>query len=288
MHILIPNYNTEVPNEVYTRKNPSSLTEVIILDRYTELTEEDIVNEIVEKARKTLSNLQSSADPTDIIEEILTCLPVRNLQAIAREMPRATDVVKSCTPLPSSRIYTPKSYLSIEYAEVEPRTIEDTTKDRKEYKGIIRTTHDPEKGLGLLLGIELLIENDILPNPRKVLSLIEDRVSHSRTLRVHRISYDQELAREVINLVYSSMPEPVTRIRDSSSERKASATRSACQNLVNSSQTTPISIEDLIRVVGIGTTKTVAELTNLISHALKISKIPPLPLYKPPEEELPN
>lgn len=227
--IELNGYKVKIPNSIYFGRNlikpadKQNLTfvPIVILKRYTEPSEDDVVNAAQVKALEFLED--SNKEPANYLEEIVKSFPGYILHDLVEDEKGCVDFIRRHTPAPklepgakSDKVlqiaygFGPPSISKLELSEIQIR----------------KKLNNYGKKTGInMWGFEALLTlNDYMLPPRDLIDfLLNDRtlVANSLKVRLPHIRYYNKIA-SVLDSVYSGLPseKEVQLIKDVTQEKR--------------------------------------------------------------------
>tara|TARA_Y100000310_G_scaffold311388_1_gene357602 strand:+ start:79 stop:1023 length:945 start_codon:yes stop_codon:yes gene_type:complete len=237
--IAVPGYRMEIPNRVYGRNKTATTTsnskltikEILLLQRYIEVTEEDVLETSKETAKSVWEKIVNGEPLEGRLEVLISSLPAPILYGISNEEEDYKTLLKRNTPVLSRKTKEPRSYLRVQQGILDiPRIVESKKEDNHTIDWYEWAFVDPEirrMGLGEMLGIELrLTKNGGLPSKKEIVGAIRKGVVTSDSLSINRIGYDHDKIVEVLDRVYKGLRVPsfVRSVEDCTEKERARET----------------------------------------------------------------
>lgn len=245
MAIQLPGYEEIFANEVYGRNvgftperegngKQDVLREVILLNRYTEASEDQVVEYLRQKTEEVESTaaliLPSGVESEgkNILESALIALPPTARRHIRTGFDDCIRFVRQNTPAPYiEEGELPDKFIYVGYGLIPLETIKaNEERGNVEKAGWYRAalSHEPliRAGMGERWNMKLLLtQNDELPNRAELDILLKHGAHESRTLSINRTNYPIEQVRNVANAIYEGLfpPQEIANLRDASKER---------------------------------------------------------------------
>lgn len=222
MKIEIPNYRSVVENQIYSgekqvKQGELSWRDVIFLEKYTQPTEEQVINYLKKKAKSAKSltgiNLINRSQVSDLEVELL------NFPIIIDHILKGDEgfieythnklrphIFRDCNGQPST-------YLSIRYGKAPPemdsqKQIANGLTNRDKYLEFISNHEIIGRGFGLKWNLKLLLHNGLLPERAIIDFLMKHGTYGSRTFEIDPPSYSIEEVGGVLDDVYKSLSDP--------------------------------------------------------------------------------
>ncbi|HLD79657.1 MAG: hypothetical protein A2822_00805 [Candidatus Staskawiczbacteria bacterium RIFCSPHIGHO2_01_FULL_41_41] len=244
IELVLPGYKVEFPNQVYSRsytgdntathKDGSAvkLTDVLILGRYTQPSEGDVVEFLQKKAREVGGSPvlvgprgERLSSGKSIVEEAIEGLPSQ-VQADLRSGDQGLyGFIKKHTPAyPLKEGEAQAQYLTFDYGILPTEVIETNQNAGKIesatwYRGAF--VHDQLRaaGLGLQWQIKLLYAGG-LPSKEEMDVLLKHGTTDSTTFTISRKPYDVDEVRTILGTIHATLDntDNFAELRDGSTE----------------------------------------------------------------------
>jgi hypothetical protein len=232
MKIELPDYKTVFENQVYARdfeiptpKGAINLRGIVLLKRYIEATE----NQVVEYLRKKAEQLQGAAAlilPQGVVrkdksglEKAIMALPDKVVRDIKSGDEECIRFLRGHTQAPN--VENPGQYLHIKYGiltvdMVKANQERGTIQEPAWYNIALEHDELQENGLGKLWTVQLLLSEGNLPEKSDIDIMLKHRVHGSKTLEISRVQYDIKQVQGVIDAVYSGLntPKQIAQLED--------------------------------------------------------------------------
>lgn len=228
MALELPEYTAVFENLAYTRRetvilngdNPMGrksldLTKVVLPVRYTEPTEDEVVDYLRRKAEELkgpkliLPNGCNNNHGT--LDDAIKNLPDKILTDLVNGDEACLKFVRNHTPAPVLKEgESPRQYVHVLYGVIPSVIIENYSqrgeiKSENWFKATLSNEGLQKDGFGQRWFAKILLYNGMLPNEDEMFTLIKHCVDNSRTLTVSRTNYNTAEVEDVINALYEGI-----------------------------------------------------------------------------------
>lgn len=213
------------------------LRKLIILRRFNEPSEQDIVDYLVKKAGELSKSVLISLPGGGVnlrgkspLEKAVLTLPDNIIEDIKNSKENCIGFIRSHTKALPSQDESRDHYVALRYGVLPAQIIERNREagnisspkwyDIALLDDDMRRTKVGEYLMGERFKIKILIEQGLLPSWEDIDFLLRHNVDGSRTLDVNRKRYDENAAREALGFLYENFGsvEGIQRINDFSQE----------------------------------------------------------------------
>jgi hypothetical protein len=236
MKIELPDYKTVFENQVYARdfetqthEGAITLRGIVLLKRYTEATE----NQVVEYLRKKAAQLEGAASlilPEGTVrkdksglEKVIVALPDKIIRDIKSGDEECIRFLRGHTSAPN--VEHPGQYLHIKYGILPADMVQvnqerGTIQEAAWYNAALEHDELKENKLGKMWTVQLLLPEGNLPEKADIDVMLRHRVHGSKTLEISRVRYDAKHVKGVIDAIYSGLntTEKISQLEDVSEE----------------------------------------------------------------------
>lgn len=225
MAIEFPGYGAEFSDSVYSRKGKVvtdvsgrqiQLTEILIPKRFTQPTEEEVIDLLKTKAQEIRGRtrlilpdgIQSGSKRP--LESVLESLPATVISDIATGDADCIGFIRKNTAVMPESVQPKLSYAHISFGYLPEEFIEMNRQggEINNYKWFVAAMVDPgvkEAGSGKRWHFKLLTQEGNLPDRAELDVLLKHLTHGSRTFDISRIHYDPVEVADVIDSLYSAV-----------------------------------------------------------------------------------
>ena len=231
MTIELPGYRAVVPNNVYSRDAKIAITdsesininEIIIPRRFIQPCKKDVLNFIVNSAKKTRSEWQRFIKARDFsmlkgIEEIFARFSEQTISGMAEESELVMRELEG-------HMYVPQEengkYLFLTYGIIPVQVVEHAQDNGEVFDESWYISNFADKNLlyhslGERFRLTLLLKDNVLPPKSEMDILVKNKSSVSDILNVSIMHYSPTEVGNIINAIYSGIdsPEKVEELED--------------------------------------------------------------------------
>lgn len=228
MALELPEYTAVFENLAYTKRetvilngdNPmggksADLTKVIIPVRFTEATEDEVVDYLRKKAEELkgpkLILPAGCENHNGTLNKAIKNLDDKILTDLINGDEACLEFVRQHTPAHALKEgEAPKQYVHVLYGVIPSQIIENYSqrgeiKEEGWFKAALSNDDLQKHGLGQRWFAKILLYDGMLPNEDEMFTLIKHCVDNSRTLVVSRVGYDISEVGDVINVLYEGI-----------------------------------------------------------------------------------
>lgn len=228
MALELPEYTAVFANLAYTKRetvilngdNPMGgksidITKVVLPVRYTEPTEDEVVDYLRKKAEELrgpkliLPNGCNNNHGT--LDDAIKNLPDKILTDLVNEDETCLRFVRQHTPAHALKEgEAPRQYVHVLYGVIPSQIIENYSqrgeiKSENWFKAALSNDELQKDGFGQKWFAKILLYNGMLPDEDEMFVLIDHCTDNSRTLTVSRTNYDTAEVGDVINALYEGI-----------------------------------------------------------------------------------
>ena len=254
MAIILPGYNAAFEDKVYcrdrtvdTQRGHVVVSEIVILERYTEPTEDGVVNYLREVARKVdpIASLElpdsTKFEGKSPLEEFVMKLPKSvRMHLISGRNEYLNFVRKNTYARALSEGENPNNFVQAMYGLLTPVIISNNFEmindmKHKWYDAALSNKKFLEHSLGYKLQVDILLYDEVLPSKIEMNILLKHKVSVSRSLIVQGTAPEDGDVERLIELLYSGLdtPDKIEYLEDHSKYRLEEASIQPVINLLD-------------------------------------------------------
>lgn len=228
MTLELQGYTAVFDNLVYTKReqvilngdNPmggksADLTKVVLPVRFTEVTEDQVVDYLRKKAEELrgpkLVLPSSCENHSGTLDDAIKKLPDQILSDLANEDEACLTFLRNNTPARALKEgETPKQYVHLMYGVLPSQIIEAYSqrgeiKDETWFKAALLHEQLQKDGFGQRWTARILLYDGMLPDEDEMFVLIRHCVDNSRTLIVNKVNYNVKEVEDVVNAFYEGV-----------------------------------------------------------------------------------
>ena len=228
MTLELQGYTAVFDNLVYTKReqvilncdNPVGeqsidITKVIMPVRFTEPTEDQVVDYLRKKAEELrgpkLVLPAGCENHNGTLNDAIKNLPDKILTDLVNEDEACLGFVRKNTPARALKEgEAPRQYVHLMYGILPSQIIEAYSqrgeiKDETWFKAALSHEQLQKDGFGQRWTAKILLYNGMLPDEDEMFTLINHCVDNSRTLIVNKVNYDVKEVEGVINAIYEGI-----------------------------------------------------------------------------------
>ena len=229
MSIELSGYETLVNNAVYgrgiTTKDLGPCRRILILRRFTEPTEDCVVDYLQRKATDLANTHASGIGREELsrfyqgLELEILCLPREVREGLANGEPEFVEIVRKSTPACRRGKKEVAKFVDL-LAGLLPDAYKPSRRDAEEWYTALFDKKMREKGFGRKWRLVMPHKNGSLPYFDELDNMLRHRVSRSDMHRVVPDKYPRDEVREVASLLYRALSDPryIENISDVSDE----------------------------------------------------------------------
>ncbi len=236
MTITIPGYQKILPNQVYSQ--PTLVTDtdgevvklekILVLTRYQQPSEQDVVDYLVNKANKVsgLTGIDGKHLNTDLIVGLISRFPAQVQVDFRTKNEGLMQFLRDHTAAPRlGEDQERATYLSVDYGVLPRQIIDDNVGSFQDLAGYEKSLIHPQirgVGLGRKWKADLLYNKEGLPNRSELEVLLKHGVHESRTFSMSVTSYNLDDVKKVLDAVYEGVPrDKIDSVTDVSDQKVA-------------------------------------------------------------------